>query len=109
MSLDVDDLASKMFGAAFPIVKQTAPQIANYVAAECKKFALTIAAIETERESGDLDQEEAAILIGMQRTSMSTVLTAAQGLSALMAQTAINAAIGAVRDLVNGVFGFALL
>jgi hypothetical protein len=109
MAIDVGALGAQMFGAAFAVLRGKAPTMGNFVQGECAKLAQTLATIETERASGDISDEQAQILLQMQKTSMRSVLTAAQGLALLDAEAAINAALEVARTTVNTALSFALL
>ena len=109
MTIDVDSIAQQMFGAAFAAVKAKAPRVSNFVKGECAKLAQTFATIEAEQAAGQIFEDQAQILLEMQKTSMRSVLTAAEGLGLLDAEAAINAALDIVRTAVNTALGFALL
>jgi hypothetical protein len=107
MAIDVEALGMQMFGAAFAVVKDKAPSTGNYVKGECIKLAQTLATIEAEEAAGEVSNEQAAILLEMQKTSMRSVLTATEGLGLLDAEAAINAALAVVRQTVSATLGLA--
>jgi hypothetical protein len=109
MALDVGDLAGKMFDAAFAILKGKTPAIANYLRGECAKLAQTMATIEAEQASGELSADEAHVLLEMQKSASRSLLLTSEGLGLLVAEQAINAALDAVRSVVNTALPFALL
>ena len=59
--------------------------------------------------AGEITEDEAKILLNQQRVATSAVLTAAKGMTAVAVQSAVDAALGVVRDFVNGKVGFALI
>jgi hypothetical protein len=61
------------------------------------------------RGERDVSEEEARILLNQQKIATSAVLTAAEGMSLIAVQSAINAALNVVRQFVNGKVGFSLL
>jgi hypothetical protein len=109
MALDVGALAKAMLGAAKGKLKKQWPVIKEYAAAEAKKTAETLALIERLRLTGEISPKEAKLLLGMQQNSAKAVLMTVEGLGLLAAESAINAAIGAVRTTVNKAVGFALI
>ena len=90
MAVDADALAAQMFNAAFEVLKGHAPTIGAYIQDQCQK-------------------EQAAVLFEMQKSAVRSVLISAEGLSALAVEEAINAALGAVRAVVNTALGFSLI
>ncbi|SRR6266498_4184919 len=109
MALDLEELAKQMFGAAFPIIKNRAPEIRAYAEGEFKKIAQTILTIEGESVQGRITPEEAAILFEMQKGASRAVLLTAAGLSLLIVEEAINAALEVIKTAVNSAVKFALV
>lgn len=109
MALDVEALAQAMLGAARAKLKKQWPVIKEYAAAEAKKTAETLALIEKLRLTGDISPTEARLLLEMQRNSAKSVLMTVEGLGLLAAESAINAAVGAVQTTVNKAVGFTLI
>lgn len=109
MALDVGALAQAMLGAAKGKLKKQWPVIKEYAAAEARKTAETLALIERLRLAGEISTKEARLLLEMQRNSAKAVLMSVEGLGLLAAESAINAAIGAVRTAVNKAVGFTLI
>lgn len=94
--------AKDTFGKQFKSVKQ-------FLRGESEKLAITLRMIIEARISGDVSEEEARILLNQQKIATSAVLTAAEGMSLIAVQSAINAALNVVRQFVNGKVGFSLL
>lgn len=109
MAIDTKDLVSKMTQAASAVLKSKWPITKAYAEMEFRKLGETIVSIEEAKLKGEIDEEDARILIDMQKNAMRTVLLAVEGLGALAAEQAINAALSVIRDTVNRVVGFALL
>jgi hypothetical protein len=109
MALDVAGLAQAMLGAAKGKLKKQWPVIKEYAAAEARKTAETMALIERLRLASEISTKEARLLLEMQKNSAKAVLLSVEGLGLLAAESAINAAIGAVRTTVNKAVGFALI
>jgi hypothetical protein len=109
MAIDVDALASKMLDAALPILKKNVADADTFAKLEFTKIAQTIASISEMFAAGQINQQQATILLNMQTTASRGVLLTLQGLALLAAENAINAALGAVKTAVNTAVGFALI
>lgn len=94
--------ARTAFGARFAKVK-------TFVKAESEKLAVTLRMIIEARARNEITEDEARVLLNMQKVSASAVITAAEGMTAVAVQAAIDAALGVVRQFVNGKLGFNLL
>lgn len=105
----VTEVAGRMVDAAKGVLGDDWPEAKNFVEAESRKFAQSLGEIALWMQEGDIDEEEAAYLAGMHKRSMKMVMTAAKGISLVMAERAINAAIDEVRSTVNGIVGWVLL
>jgi hypothetical protein len=109
MALDAGVLAQAMLAAARGKLKKQWPIVREYAAAEARKTAETLAMIERLRLAGDISPKEARLLLDMQRSAATAVLLTIEGMGLLAAESAINAAVGAVRTAVNKAVGFALI
>ncbi len=109
MSLDVQDVASKMIEAAKGVVGEKWPVTSAYFVSESRMFAERFAAIARMRAEGVISEERARSHVAFQKDAWETVLVAAYGLTQLMVEQALNAALDAVRDVVNAAVGFALI
>lgn len=109
MPLNVDALASSILGAMKGVFDDKWPDIKDYAEGESKKLAHTLVQITTLRLSGQISEGEGSILLEMQKNAIRAVLLALQGMGLILVEMAINAALNAVRDVVNTAIGFALL
>jgi hypothetical protein len=109
MSLDLEQIASEMWTAGASALHRQGAQEAGYMRDEFKKIAQTIATIEAEVAAKQIDQDMAAVLLDMQASASRSVLLTAKGVAAVVAQTAINAALAAVAGTVNKALGFSLI
>ena len=89
-------------GSKFAVVKQ-------FAKAESEKMAITLRMIIEASAKGDISKAEAKILLNQQKIAASAVFTAAEGMTAIAAQAAINAALKVVKEFINGKAGFNLL
>lgn len=109
MALDVGSLASQMLAAALPMLKQDAANAESFAKGEFQKIAQTIVSIEEQQASGEVDQAEASLFLDMQKNASKSVLLALKGMALLAVENAINAALGAIKAVVNSTLGFALI
>jgi len=109
MALDLTALGDAIFNAVKPVLADEWNDVQSYAKTEATKLAATLAQIEQLSASGQISQEEAAALFDMQKHATRAVLLTIEGIGVITAQQAINAAIGAVRGVVNKALGFALL
>jgi hypothetical protein len=103
------DLADKLFTAAKESLGKDFKKVKSYLKAETQKLAITLKMIIEGKISGELTQEEAAIHLAMQKVATRSVLTAAEGMSIVAAENAINSALNIVKSAVNSKIGFPLL
>ena len=109
MALDVGTLASQMLGAALPILSKDAQDAESFATTEFTKIAQTIASIGEQLAAGQINQDQATLLLEMQTSASKNVLLTLQGLSLLAVEAAINAALGVVKTVVNAAVKFALI
>ena|ERR1041385_3991796 len=109
MALDVSTLSKQMLGAALPILKKGADDIESFAKVEFTKIAQTIVSIGEQVVAGQINQEQAALLLDMQTHASRTVLLTVEGLGILTVEEAINAALDVVKTAVNSALKFSLL
>lgn len=109
MALKASQLVKEMLNAARGEVEDKWPDIRVYAEAEAKKLAQTLVMIEKLKLSGRINRRQAELLLDMQKQTSRVVLLTIEGLTLLAAESAINAAIKAVRDLVNDTIGWRLI
>jgi len=109
VSLDVNDITQKMLDAAKGVVSDKWPATRQYFESEAQAFAQRFASIEALRAAGKITEERAKSHVEFQKESWATVLLAVEGLTELTVEQALNAALSAVKDIVNKAIGFALL
>jgi hypothetical protein len=109
MSLNVSELAAQMLGAAQEVLSGKWPEIKDYAESETKKLAQSLATIEKLHVTGQISDEQAGLHLDIQKNASRTVLLTLEGLSLLVVEQAINAALRVVKDTVNTALGFALI
>lgn len=103
------NLGDKMFNAAKSSLGDKFALVQHYLKDESEKLAITLRMIVRASANGEISNTEAKILLNQQKVAASAVLTSAEGMTAVAAQAAINAALKIAKDFVNGKIGFALL
>lgn len=109
MSLDIGSMAEQMLGAALPVLKTDGEDAASFAKTECTKLAQTLASLGEQLAAGQINQQQAALLLDMQKNAFRNVMLTVEGLGLLAVEAAINAALGVVKSLVNSAIGFALI
>ncbi|HEY4930579.1 MAG TPA: hypothetical protein VII23_03325 [Terriglobales bacterium] len=109
MSLDAGALGSKMLAAALPILKKNAVDAESFASVEFKKIAQTMVSIEEMLAAGQINQQQAQLLLDMQKSASRSVLLTLKGLALLTAEEAINAALDIVKGVVNAAVKFPLI
>lgn len=109
MTIDVSDVAEKMLAAAKGVVGDKWPTTKSYFESEAKIFAERFASIAALHASGAISEERAKSHVEFQKESWETVLLVVVGLNQLMVEEALNAALKAVKEIVNKAIGFALI
>jgi hypothetical protein len=107
MALEVGTLLQAMVGAGEGLGKDVWDKMKNFAVPELHKIAVQIAAIAEHFE--DYTPEGAKALFDMQVKASIGVIAGMTEMTMLAVQTAINAILNAVRGLVNGAIGFALV
>jgi len=109
MSLDVDVIAKDMIAAAKGVVDQKWPATREYFESESKMYAQRLASVAKMYADGIISEKRAKEHIALQNEAWETTLLAVNGLSQILIEQALNAAIKVIRDAVNKAIGFALL
>jgi hypothetical protein len=109
MALNVKSLAGAMLEAAKGQLGSHWPEVKDYATSEARKTAETLAMIERLALTGQINATQAKALLRMQRNSAQAVLLTVEGLGLLTVESAINAALKAVRDTVNSAVGFVVI
>ena len=105
---EVKDVISKITGAVKASLGDKWEEAQDFAESEAEKFGKNIAEIVLWKETGKISEEQGKVLLRMHQRSMKMVLTALEGISLVMAERAINAAIDAIGDIVNGIIGWDL-
>lgn len=109
MSLDVGDLASKMFEAFKGELSSKWPEIKDYAEGESKKLAENFVTIERLKLSGEINEGQAKLHHEIQLNASRAILLTITGLGKIAVEQALNAAMDVLKETVNGALDFALL
>jgi hypothetical protein len=109
MSLNPQDLIGPVLGAVKPALGKAWSDVEPFAATEATKLAHTLANIAALKANNQINEDQASALLDMQKQAMQSVLLAVEGIGLIAAQNAINAALGAIKDVVNKALGFALI
>jgi hypothetical protein len=109
MALNIESLVQTMTAAIEPVLGAAWKEAQGYARTEAAKLAQTLVQIETARLDGKMTDDQARILIDMQKNATRSVLITLEAIGLLTAQNAINAALSAIRAPVNAALGFLLL
>jgi hypothetical protein len=107
--INVDEVLAGMIGAAKGVFNEKWPGIRDYAEAEFEKLARTFAQIGLLRLRNRITEGEASVLFEMQKNTARAVMLTLEGMSLLLVEGAINAALALVKDTVNTALGFSLI
>ena len=105
---DIKNIFEKITAAVKVALGNKWDDAKDFAESEAKKFTQNISEIALWKETGKISEEQGKVLIRMHQRSMKMVLTALEGISLVLAEKAINAAIDAISDTVNGIIGWDL-
>lgn len=106
---DVKDIIGKISEAVKVALGDKWEEAKDFAESESKKFGQNIAEIALWKETGKITEEQGRVLLRMHQRSMKMVLTALEGISLVLAERAINAAIDAIAGIVNSLIGWDIL
>lgn len=104
-----DNLGEKMLEGAKTAFGEKFAKVRTFARAEAEKLAVTLRMIIEARHRNEISEDESRILLNQQKVASAAVLAAIEGMTAVAVQAAIDAALGVVRQFVNGKLGFNLL
>ena len=109
MSLDVNELAQTMIGAARDAVSDRWPQIQDLAELEFQRLAMSIADIGSLVAAGKIDESRARQHAHIHQITARSIISTVEGLGLHTAEQALTAGIRSVAKVVNGAVRFALL
>lgn len=105
---DIKNITGEMIQAIKDSLGDKWDEARIFAESEAKKFALNIAEITLWKKTGKITEEQGKVLLRMHQRSIKMVLTALEGISLVLAERAINAAVAAVAGIVNRLIGWDL-
>ncbi|WP_447797759.1 hypothetical protein [Pseudomonas moraviensis] len=108
-NIEVEKILPGMISAAKVEFDKKWPLVKDYAEVEMTKLSLTLALIEKLALTNKIDEGEASVMLEMQKNTARTFMLTMEGMSLILVEAAINAALKAVTDIVNNALGFVLL
>jgi hypothetical protein len=108
-TLSIDGLAKSMVAAARASLGRDWSKARTFAEPQFENLARSLVSIGKMTAEGVITAQEAAALLEVHKDATKNVLLMAKGLGQLAVENAINAALGAVKETLNGAFGIALL
>lgn len=105
----VAELSTSMVQAAKGSLAKDWRKVRGFAEPELKKLATSLQDIVRMTATGEITELEARSLLEIHKNTTRTVLLTVEGLGLLAVENAINAALGAVREAVNGAAGLVLI
>ncbi|MBE0567434.1 MAG: hypothetical protein IH621_15865 [Krumholzibacteria bacterium] len=109
MPFTVAEIVKPMMAAAQESLAKDWGQAKDYARPELKRLATSLADIAKLIAADKVNRRQAKALLRIHRNTTLTVLLTVEGLGVVAVEDAINAALGAVRDVVNTAVGFRLV
>lgn len=109
MSIKASRLAAEMVSAAKDELGTAWPGVADFAKHEFAGLARAMVMIGELVARGKVSKEQARLILDIQKNSTRMVMLTIEGLGVIGVERAINAALGTVRQAVNGAVGWRLL
>lgn len=107
--LDLAIIVPQMLDAARGTLESKWPEVRAFAEKETKCLAETLSMICKLRLTGEITEKQSELQLRIQRNASLAVLTAIEGIGIIMAEEAIQSALGVVSGSVNRIVGFSLL
>jgi hypothetical protein len=105
MDIKVSEIWKAMLSAATSSLGKDWSKVRVYAEPELKRLAKTLVDIGKQSVSGEITKGEAKALLKIHRNATQNVLLAAEGMSILAVEKAVNAAMAAVKAPITAAFG----
>ena len=109
MAINAEQILGEMVGAVKGVVGDRWPAIQTLAEDELEDLANVLARIEARKLAGTISDIEAKALLKIHKNTVENVLSSIEGMGLIMAEMAVNAAMGVIRDAVNAAVGFDLV
>ena len=107
--IDVEDLVAQMVQAAVGVLKDGWSKAKTYAEPQFKELARIAVDIEAKKLAGKITEDEARLLMKMQKNVFDTVVITLKDEGLLAAEKAINAALEVAAGIVNAAIGWHIL
>jgi hypothetical protein len=107
--LKLGETKASMIVGVKNVIKDGWPQVKNFAEVEMKLLAQSIIEINSLAVSKKISKAEARSLMRQHKNATTAVLAGIEGMSILLAEQAVNAALSAIRDAVNTAAGFKIV
>jgi hypothetical protein len=107
--LKIDELVRDMLAAAGNSLQDKWPALRDLAANSFRFLVQNLADIRKLKDQGKITEEQARIMLDMQRDAIKMMFLTEKGLTVLAAEAAVNAALGAVGKTINSLIGWKLL
>ncbi len=108
-TIDFDQLIKTMLDAMKAPLSEQWKNAKPFVKQETKSFAQNIQLIQRLKKEDKISKEQAVLHMSIQRGAFRVVLLTIEGLGILAVEAAINAAIQAIKGIVNTAVGWSIL
>jgi hypothetical protein len=109
MPLNTDDLLRQMLEAAKPELGKHWSDMSDLATSGFNSLSRNLGDIAAMKAAGTITEEQALLMIDLQKNALKALLLTEKGLGLLTVQNVINAALGVVRQAVNTAIGWPLL
>ncbi len=109
MDVKVSDLAAKMLAAVRESLGNDFAKVKDFASPELETLAQSLVNIGRLAAEGKATPRQAKALLKVHLNTTQTIFLTVEGLGIIAVENAINAALGAVRDTINGSLGFTLV
>ena len=107
--LSVGDLVNDMLQAVKASLGKDYSKAKDFARPEVQRLARSLVDIAKLVAAGKVTKQQAKSLVAIHKNTTRVVFLTIEGLGIIAVENALNAAIGAIRDTVNGAVKFALI
>ena len=105
---DYEGTIEDMGKAALPFLKGGAARARNYGKAEAEKLARTAVMLAEGIAKGQIDEQEARLVLEVQKNASRSILLTIKGLGIVSVENAVNGAMSVLRKSIQKATGIAL-
>ena len=109
LDFDVKSVTSDMVDAVKGVLTKQWPEVKDYAGEEMSKITGRVELILKKYTAGDINEDEAKLLLQMQKNAAAGTLAILEGISRLTAEQSVNAALGVLRKAIEGILPFDLI